>query len=77
MLSISEPIRAGNGEYYLSLAATDDYYLKGDQEPPGFWLGNGAAELGLVGKLEPEAFRNLLRGLSPDGESELVKNVHG
>ncbi len=77
MLSISEPIRAGNGEYYLSLAATDDYYLKGDQEPPGFWLGDGAESLGLRGQVDPDAFRNLLRGVSSDGQQELVKNVHG
>jgi conjugative relaxase-like TrwC/TraI family protein len=77
MLSISDPIRAGNGEYYLSLAATDDYYLKGDQEPPGFWLGEGAKSLGLRGQVEPDAFRNLLRGLSPDGQRALVKNVNG
>jgi conjugative relaxase-like TrwC/TraI family protein len=74
MLSISKPIRAGNGEYYLSLAATDDYYLDA-QEPPGFWLGGGAAALGLPRHLEPKHFRNLLRGLSPDGEIELVKNT--
>lgn len=77
MLSISQPIRAGSGEYYLSLAATDDYYLNGDQEPAGFWLGDGAKSLGLRGQVEPEPFRNLLRGLSPDGQQELVKNVHG
>lgn len=77
MLSISEPIRAGNGEYYLSLATTDDYYLKGDQEPPGFWLGEGAKSIGLRARVEPDAFRNLLRGLSPDGQREMVKNAQG
>ena len=74
MLSISEPIRAGNGEYYLTLAATDDYYLKNEQEPPGFWSGEGARLLGVCGQVQPDEFRNLLRGFSPDGERQLVKN---
>ena len=52
MLTISKAIKAGQGEYYLSLAATDDYYLSG-QEPPGYWLGKGVTALGLEGQLAP------------------------
>ena len=74
MLTISKAIKAGQGEYYLSLAATDDYYLSG-HEPPGFWLGPAAAVFGLEGQLEQDHFRNLLRGLSPDGERKLVRNT--
>ena len=74
MLSISKAIKAGGGEYYLSLAGSDDYYLKGT-EPPGFWLGTGAAALGLSGEVQPDSFRNLLKGFSPDGERKLVKNA--
>ncbi len=74
MLTIGKAIKAGQGEYYLSLASTDDYYLSG-HEPPGYWLGQGAAELSLAGELQPEHFRNLLRGLSADGERKLVRNA--
>lgn len=74
MLSISQPIKAGQGEYYLSLSSTDDYYLDGS-EPPGFWLGEGAEALGLSGEIESEQFRNLLRGFAPDGGRKLVKNA--
>ncbi len=75
MLSISKPIRGfDQGEYYLSLASVDDYYLDG-KEPPGFWLGKGAQELGLTGLVDPEDFRNLFRGLSPDGTMALVRNA--
>ena len=67
MLSISKPIRgADHGEYYLSLASMDDYYLDG-REPPGFWLGEGARALGLSDCFRKTQFRNLFRGLSPDG----------
>lgn len=75
MLSISKPIRGfDQGEYYLSLASVDDYYLDG-KEPPGFWLGKGAQVLGLTGLIDPEDFRNLFRGFSPDGTTALVHNA--
>lgn len=76
MLSISKSIKgAGQGEYYLNLAATDDYYLETDREAPGFWLGEGARLLGLQGLLKPDDFRHLLRGYSPDGTVSLVRNI--
>lgn len=74
MLSISKAIKAGQGDYYLSLSRTDDYYLAGG-ETAGFWVGTGAAALGLWGDVDPEQFRNLLKGFSPDGERKLVKNA--
>src|ERR1041384_8090355 len=75
MLSISKPIiGAGQGEYYLTLAATDDYYLESEGEPPGFWLGAGAEAMGLQGTLVPDHFRQLLRGRSSDGK-KLVHNA--
>ncbi len=75
MLSISKPIQgSGQGEYYLGLAATDDYYLSSDKEPPGYWLGEGAIKLGLSGQLKPDEFRRLLRGWSRNGTRPLVRN---
>lgn len=75
MLSISKPIRgAAQCEYYLNLASLDDYYLD-REEPPGFWLGNGAQALGLKGQVAEDEFRNLFRGFSPDGYQALVRNT--
>ncbi len=75
MLSISKPIKgSAQCEYYLNLASRDDYYLDAE-EPPGFWLGDGANALGLEGQVDEEAFRNLFRGFSPDGEKTLVRNA--
>jgi len=75
LLSISKPIRGfDQGEYYLALAAVDDYYLDG-KEPPGFWLGEGAEGMGLSGIVVKESFRNLFRGYSPDGAGALVHNA--
>jgi conjugative relaxase-like TrwC/TraI family protein len=64
---------AGRGEYYLKLAR-EDYYTKGAEEP-GRWAGSGASELGLQGTVDPDAFRNLLDGRSPDGKQALTQNA--
>lgn len=75
MLSISKPFKgAGRADYYLNLAQ-EDYYLSG-LEPAGFWLGEGATALGLVGHVTGEAFRNLLSGMTPDGTRRLVHNAN-
>ncbi|MCC6235781.1 MAG: relaxase domain-containing protein [Verrucomicrobiales bacterium] len=75
MLSISKAIRGdGAAEYYLHLAARDDYYLQAD-EPPGRWMGTGARRLGLVGEVAPEAFRTLFQGRHPEHGEALVRNA--
>lgn len=71
MLSIV-PIR-GDGTYYTSVGR-DDYYLSGG-EPPGIWLGAGAAIIGLMGKVEPAVYRKLMGGFAPDGVTALVRNA--
>lgn len=71
MLSIGV-LGGGQGEYYISLGR-EDYYLEGG-EPPGKWLGRGAAELGLSGTVEAEAFRNLLSGYSSE-KKPLIQNA--
>jgi conjugative relaxase-like TrwC/TraI family protein len=53
------------GEYFLSLT---DYYAAGGRiEPDGVWLGEGANELGLSGKVKKRELRQLLQRLSPEG----------
>ena len=65
MFSIQK-MATGSGGYYLDLAR-EDYYLKGG-EPLGYWLGEGAAKLGLDGNVKEEQLRELFAGLSPDGK---------
>jgi conjugative relaxase-like TrwC/TraI family protein len=74
VLSIA-PIGSSREEvsYYATLGR-EDYYAKGT-EPPGVWWGEGAKRLGLEGRVETDAFRNLLLGLSPDGAKKLVQNA--
>ena len=75
MLSISKAIKGhGQAEYYIGLASSDDYYLDAE-EPPGFWLGAGAEALGLTGLVIKDQFRNLFRGHSPDGGTQMVRNA--
>ena len=70
MLSISA---IQSKEYYLHLSK-DDYYLAGG-EPPGKWHGQGAAALALTGKIEPDQFRQVIDGFTPDGKGKLVQNA--
>ena len=68
MLSAA-PIR-GDGTYYQQLAQTD-YYTQGG-EPPGQWVGTGAARMGLVGQpITRESLKNVLQGFSPDGSDKV------
>jgi conjugative relaxase-like TrwC/TraI family protein len=71
MLSINA-LGRGQEEYYLKLAR-EDYYLRGS-EPPGYWLGSGAAALGLAGAADADHFRRLFDGYGPDGRP-LVQNA--
>ncbi len=63
---------AGQEGYYLSAVAhgAEDYYLAGG-EVPGYWTGSGAAQLGLDGVVEDDAFVGLLRGVHPVDGSPL------
>ena len=65
MLNIGKLGRGGE-EYYLETVASgaEDYYLHGG-EAPGVWLGAAAADLGLVGVVEPEALRSVLGAIDP------------
>lgn len=64
MLSISPPMAAGQGGYYVNLAR-EDYYLEAAGEPLGVWFGRGAPRLGLSGAVGREEFARLFAGFDP------------
>jgi TrwC relaxase len=66
VLSIGK-LSAGATEYYVGEVATsaEDYYA-GRGEQPGRWVGSLARELGLSGQVDPDDFRNVLRGQHPE-----------
>lgn len=70
MLSI-KTMSGDRAGYYLALGH-EDYYTKGG-EPPGVWLGKGAAMIGLTGRVEASHLQNLFRGYSPDGTHPVVE----
>lgn len=72
MLSIGI-MNARQSDYYLNLAR-EDYYVGGG-EPEGVWLGRGARELGLTGRVTKEDLSSMFRGFSPNGE-KLVQNAN-
>ncbi len=65
MLNIGK-LSPGGGEYYIGEIATsaEDYYT-GHGEAAGRWVGSLAADMGLVGEVEPEHFRRVLAGQDP------------
>jgi conjugative relaxase-like TrwC/TraI family protein len=68
---------AGHGrrgvEYYLGRVASgiEDYYT-GVGEAPGEWLGSGAGELSLSGKLDAAELRALMEGVDPRSGEALL-----
>lgn len=74
MLTISA-IGSSTGQvnYFVSLGK-EDYYTA-DDEAPAVWWGYGAHQLGLTGRVNSEAFRNILLGVSPNGSRHLVQNA--
>ena len=66
MLSIGALGSAAQGASYYE---RDGYYAKDDPEhrEASSWAGGGAAELGLEGEVDPDAFRAVLEGRVPDG----------
>lgn len=63
---------SGQERYYLDLGR-EDYYLSGG-EPPGHWLGEGAAALGIGDRVERDDLSALLRGFTRQGVP-LVQNA--
>ena len=73
MLSVSSVRSAKGAAGYF---AADNYYTAGEAETAGEWIGNGAALLGLEGKVEQAIFEALLEGTLPDGTRVGVAGRH-
>lgn len=74
MLSIKPIGSSSEAVGYYAALGQEDYYT-GSEEPPGVWWGAGAAKLGLEGRVAGEVLRNVLLGVSPDGQTNLVRNA--
>ena len=61
----------------VSYYERDGYYAKDDAEhrAASAWLGTGAAEAGLEGNVDPEAFRAVLEGVVPDGSGRRLGRI--
>jgi len=78
MLSIGK-MGAGQEGYYLGKVAegAEDYY-SGEGEAEGYWLGDGADDLGLQGKVDPDQLVSMLTGTNPaSGEPFGLRHVEG
>ncbi len=67
-------IGRGNAKYWIEAVAEggEDYYTK-PGEKPGTWMGDLAAELGLDGEVDRDAYFALLAGRHPIDGSTLVR----
>ncbi|MPZ29348.1 MAG: relaxase domain-containing protein, partial [Micromonosporaceae bacterium] len=67
-------VTAGRVDYYTEQVATErhDYYA-GHGEAPGVWTGKFAADLGLSGQIDAEAFRAVLTGRHPESGEKLKR----
>ena len=68
MLSIAKLVARAEDYYLRTVAAGREEYYTGVGEAPGYWLGQGAALLGLSGEVAPGDLRAVLAGVSPHGE---------
>ncbi|MBD2425559.1 MobF family relaxase [Phormidium sp. FACHB-1136] len=67
MLSLTV-ISANQGETYYT---AENYYTPDENQAHSGWWGQGAKRLGLVGQVQGSAFKNLLHGSHPQGDSTL------
>ena len=67
-------ISSRNAGYWINAVAEggEDYYTK-PGEAPGYWAGSMAAELGLAGEVDPEAYARVLAGKDPRSGEPLVR----
>lgn len=73
MLSHANVSAAQATSYYEK----DDYYTQGDAtlSSDSQWQGQGAAQLNLIGPVEPQPFQQLLQGQTPEGKSLHAKRI--
>jgi conjugative relaxase-like TrwC/TraI family protein len=64
MINVTPLTSASSASEYFS---SDNYYSQSDALEASSWAGNGAAELGLDGHVETDAFAEVLEGRLPDG----------
>lgn len=64
MFFVSAVRSAGGAASYF---ASDNYYTQGENADASVWGGRGAADLGLNGRVDKDAFENLLNSVLPDG----------
>jgi len=68
----------GREQYYLeSVARSQREYYTGSREAPGYWLGSGAAALGLGGEVSDDGFMRMLAGAHPDTAARLAEPAAG
>jgi conjugative relaxase-like TrwC/TraI family protein len=61
-------VGAGGARYYASqVAASPLAYYSGAGEAPGVWVGDGAADVGLSGRVDEATLGGFLAGNAPDG----------
>jgi hypothetical protein len=78
MISIGK-LGSGQERYYTEKIAegAEDYY-SGDGEAEGQWIGQGATQFDLEGKVEPEQLTAMLTGRNPaTGEPLGLKSARG
>jgi conjugative relaxase-like TrwC/TraI family protein len=77
MLNIGKLVR-DQADYYLdAVARSQEEYYTGAGEAPGYWLGGGAAELGLQGRVSEQGLRRMLDGAHPQTGGELAARSGG
>jgi conjugative relaxase-like TrwC/TraI family protein len=65
---------ADAGAYYVEQVG--DYYLD-PTEPAGVWLGRGARELSLTGRVDGDVFLRVMRGDTPYGQAIPLGRLYG
>ena len=76
MLNIGKLAR-GQQDYYLNSVArgVEDYYV-GSGEAPGYWLGGGASDLGLEGRVLERELTPVLEGRDPASGGAISHRHH-
>ena len=68
----------GREDYYLrAIGADASQYYSEHGEVAGLWLGGGAEELGLLGRVDDAALLAVLAGYGPGARRGLARLLHG